>query len=166
MFPRRPRSYSRWAGAGLVLLAAIAAGLAWNQSPQTAGTADAPGTQLAEKSLVPAKPQPRPEGAAERQVQTGPRVPERPPRERTDRPGDDNPEIGQWRRQSAQEFRGADTDGDGYLSRDEARHFPYIAKEFERVDADGDGRVSLQEFIGLRRWQAQQRVQKPGDSVP
>jgi hypothetical protein len=160
MFRRRLRSYSRWAGAGLVLLAAIAAWLAWNQSRQPAGTAESPATQLAEKSRVPPKPQAGSGGAAERQVQTGARVPERPPRERTDRPGDDKPEIEQWRRQSAREFRGADTDGDGYLSRDEARHFSHIATEFERADADGDGRVSLEEFMGLRRWQAQQQMQK------
>jgi Ca2+-binding EF-hand superfamily protein len=43
-------------------------------------------------------------------------------------------------------FRRADTDGDGALSRGEARAgLPRLARKFERVDADGDGRLSLEE---------------------
>ncbi|HEY6864234.1 MAG TPA: EF-hand domain-containing protein [Burkholderiales bacterium] len=43
-------------------------------------------------------------------------------------------------------FRRADADGDGALSRDEARRgLPRLARKFERVDADGDGRITIEE---------------------
>jgi hypothetical protein len=56
-----------------------------------------------------------------------------------------------------QEFRANDADGNGFLSRDEVRRFPFVAKEFGRVDTDGDGRISPQEFVHLRRLQAQKK---------
>ncbi len=46
----------------------------------------------------------------------------------------------------AQRFAKADTDGDGYLSRDEAKkEFPFLAKHFDHFDTDGDSRWSLAE---------------------
>ena len=46
----------------------------------------------------------------------------------------------------AQRFAKADTNGDGYLSRDEAKKgFPFLAMHFDRFDTDGDGRWSLAE---------------------
>ena len=40
-----------------------------------------------------------------------------------------------FRQAADQEFRGADSNGDGFLSQDEMRtRFPYLAKEFQRVD--------------------------------
>jgi len=80
-----------------------------------------------------------------------------------DRPGEegsDDPARRQW----TQEFRVADTDGDGFLSQAEARRFPLIFKEFQRVDGDGDGRISLKEFILARR-SAKQRTQNSGSAV-
>jgi hypothetical protein len=54
----------------------------------------------------------------------------------------------------AQEFRGADRNGDGYLAPAEVEgRFPFIAREFARVDRDGDRRISLDEFAELRRQQ-------------
>ena len=81
-------------------------------------------------------------------------------RERDDRPPPDDPaqKIQQF---AAQEFRSADANGDGYLDRNEAARFPFIMKEFQRVDAYGDGRISLQEFIRMRMWQAEQKFRKP-----
>ena len=59
------------------------------------------------------------------------------------------------------EFRGADRDGDGYLSRSEvAGRFPALERGFDRADTDRDGRISPQEFMRLRRFRAQQHLQK------
>ncbi len=57
------------------------------------------------------------------------------------------------------EFRAADVDGDGYLSRDEVRgRFPFIEQNFQNVDTDRDGRISPDELSQLRR---KQRSMKP-----
>ena len=58
------------------------------------------------------------------------------------------------------EFRIADANGDGYLSPDEARRFPVLAKNFQRVDANGDGRISMQEFVQARRAILERRQQR------
>jgi Ca2+-binding EF-hand superfamily protein len=59
------------------------------------------------------------------------------------------------------QFRAADENGDGFLSREEAeRHFRFVAREFDRVDSDGDGRISLEEFRRLRRLQLERRLRK------
>jgi hypothetical protein len=82
---------------------------------------------------------------------------ERPPRERVERPGSDDAATEQLRLRALREFREADTDGDGFLSPDEARRFPFVTKEFGRVDTDGDGRISSQEFMRLRRMQSEKK---------
>jgi serine/threonine protein kinase len=59
------------------------------------------------------------------------------------------------------EFRGADANGDGFLSPDEVRgRFPLLAREYGRVDASGDGRISVQEFAQFRRLQLERRAAK------
>ncbi len=87
----------------------------------------------------------------------GPR--ERPSRDREARPADISPEQAQRLRRAVEaDFRAADTNSDGYLSRDEAaRRFPFAAREFERVDTDRDGRISPQEFWQMRRAQIERR---------
>jgi hypothetical protein len=35
-----------------------------------------------------------------------------------------------------------------------------MEREYGRVDGDGDGRISPEEFLRLRRFQAQQRLKK------
>ena len=61
---------------------------------------------------------------------------------------------------SEADFRAADANGDGLLTRAEvARRFPVVAREFDRVDRNGDGRVSLQEFIDARRAIFERRAQ-------
>ena len=156
----KPRSAWRWAAIGLVLTVVIAWLAAWNtaRSPETrapATPAESPGRPVQMPLDHPregTKPPPVP-GAA---VSTTPR--ERPPRERMERPGSDDVDLERLRRDALQEFRAADANGDGFLSLDEARRFPFVAKEFGRVDADGDGRISQEEFLRLRRMQAQQRM--------
>jgi Ca2+-binding EF-hand superfamily protein len=59
------------------------------------------------------------------------------------------------------QFRSADTDGDGYLSRREVRaRFPYMARVFERVDTDGDGRISFDEFLKFRAEQLERKAER------
>ena len=139
--PRRNqrRSGRRWLALAVVVvvLAVLALG-AWNKR------------RAAREERLPA--------AMERQPLPGATVgPERPSRDRPDRPG---VELEARRQQARREFQVADGNGDGYLSREEvAGHFPLIAREFERVDADRDGRISPQEFFRLRRFQARQHPQ-------
>ena len=74
---------------------------------------------------------------------------ERPPREREERPGAG--ELDDPRRRAEAEFRLADGNGDGQLSRDEVAGKPLLAKEFHRIDANGDGHISPQEFMNFRK---------------
>lgn len=139
---RRPRRPSRWRwaflAAGALVLVLVAA--AWHKKREIApplGLPPAVGPQ------TPVKPA---------------HAPDRPSRDRPERPDD---EREAFRELVQREFRSADRDGDGYLSRSEvAGRFPAIEREYARVDTDGDGRISPQEFMRLRRFQARQHLQK------
>lgn len=43
-------------------------------------------------------------------------------------------------------FADLDTDGDGFLSRQETQRVPELADIFETADADGNGRLSVAEY--------------------
>lgn len=45
----------------------------------------------------------------------------------------------------------ADTNGDGMLSREEAKASPHIAKHFDEIDADKNGQVSEQEVADFMK---------------
>ena len=64
------------------------------------------------------------------------------------------------RRGLAEAFRGADRDGNGFLTADEVRgKFPFIEQNFSQVDTDRDGRISAGELLQLRK--KQQRMKSP-----
>jgi Ca2+-binding EF-hand superfamily protein len=43
-------------------------------------------------------------------------------------------------------FKAADTNGDGMISRDEAKALPRIAKHFDEIDANHDGQITADEL--------------------
>jgi serine/threonine protein kinase len=165
--PAKPRrSLWRWVAVGIAAFVAFAVVGVWNKQRSAEKLAQAPAARTPAPPTQAAAPKPRPRPAPVTAEQPPAKVadaaPARPPRERTDRPGDEQrAEVEELRRKTEREFRSADRDGDGYLSRDEVRgRFPFVEREFQRVDTDGDGRISGPEFFRMRRWQAQQRLQK------
>jgi len=56
----------------------------------------------------------------------------------------------------AERLKAADTNGDGMISRDEAKVLPMIAKHFDQIDANHDGQVTMDE---LRAFHEQQRAE-------
>ncbi len=186
--PRRsvapPRPKRRWVGITLAALAVLAMATVWNKQRQARSPEPPP--QVAQPAIIvppepaveqtPApKPQPRvrvqsvPPAAGARAdrapVRDAVALPpiiaddrERPSRDREPRPGD----AERVRTAAVAEFRAADRDGDGYLSRDEVRgRFPAIERLFDRADADGDGRISTREFTRMRGQQAQTMRGRP-----
>ncbi len=47
---------------------------------------------------------------------------------------------------AAQRFKQADTNGDGMISREEAKALPRLAKHFDEIDANHDGQISADEM--------------------
>lgn len=65
-------------------------------------------------------------------------------------------------RDAEAQFKSADANQDGFLTRDELSRFPFIAREFQRIDSDRDGRLSPAEFLRARRAQAERLLKKGG----
>ncbi len=74
------------------------------------------------------------------------------------------------RERARQRFRAADTDGNGFLSREEfARMRPNAADHFDEIDQDHDGELSEQEvarFFRQRMRQQHQRARQMGSQMP
>ena len=155
--PEKSGSGWRWVGIATVLVVAVLAFSAWNKQRSAQ-------TLAPEASPAPEAEAPKPRPAASEQASADPQgaTRARPERERTDRPGDtQQTALEEFRKKIAREFKSADGNGDGYLSRAEIRgRFPFIEREFARADVDGDGRISLEEFSRMRRIQAEQRPKK------
>ena len=67
------------------------------------------------------------------------------------------PEGGERHRGAAMErLKQADTDGNGLISRDEAKSLPRLAKHFDEIDANHDGQLSQDE---LRAFHQQMHAQ-------
>jgi Ca2+-binding EF-hand superfamily protein len=62
----------------------------------------------------------------------------------------------------AARFKQADTNGDGMLSRDEAKSLPSIAKHFDEIDTNHDGQVTADE---IRAYHAKMRAQRQSASL-
>jgi len=58
---------------------------------------------------------------------------------------------------AAARFKQADANGDGMLSRDEAKSLPMVSRHFDEIDANHDGQVTADE---LRAWHARAREQR------
>jgi protein kinase-like protein/EF hand domain-containing protein len=147
--PKRGSGW-RWVGIAAVLAAAVVVIGSWSKQRAARTVEQGPVAAPASEEKW-RKPAPAPADSRER-----------PERERMDRPASVQPPgLEENRRRVLQEFRSADRDDDGYLSRDEVRgRFPFVEREFGRVDADGDGRISPDEFWRLRQMQAQQKFRK------
>lgn len=157
--PEKSGSGWRWVGIAAVLLVAVVAVSAWNK--QRSAPTVAPGDLPAPEAKAP-KPRSQPAAGEQPSADQQETSRARPERERADRPGgEQRPGLEDFRRKVEQDFRSADRNGDGYLSRDEVQsRFPLMERQFERVDADGDGRISPEEFWRMRRFQAQQKFKK------
>lgn len=172
--PLQPRSDPgagwRHLGLGVLLVLALLVGIDWHRrnaqpAPQSAAVTPLPPPPQMFKEPPPApaaETAPAVEAAAPRAaeaLQSREVTPDADPRERPPRP-----ELvpDRARDSGSAEFRGADRDGDGYLSPAEVEgRFPFIAREFSRVDRDGDRRISPEEFGALRRMQQEGRRQLP-----
>jgi hypothetical protein len=49
-------------------------------------------------------------------------------------------------RDAAPEWTDADSNRDGYLTKDELVSYPAIGQDFEKIDADGDNKITAAEY--------------------
>ncbi|HEX4333073.1 MAG TPA: EF-hand domain-containing protein [Usitatibacter sp.] len=57
-------------------------------------------------------------------------------------------------------FKQADTNGDGMISRDEAKALPMIAKHFDEIDANHDGQITADELRAYQHAAREARKEK------
>lgn len=70
--------------------------------------------------------------------------------------------VRQQREKSARRFKRADKDGNGALSKEEAKALPGIYAHFDAMDANRDGQLTPQEIGAYVRERAKRRRQAPG----
>jgi Ca2+-binding EF-hand superfamily protein len=54
--------------------------------------------------------------------------------------------TGERKQQLEEQFKKADKDNDGTLTKEEAKAMPHVAKHFKEIDTDKDGTVSMDEI--------------------
>ena len=59
---------------------------------------------------------------------------------------DSTDKTGVKKHQLEEQFKKADKDNDGTLTKEEAKAMPYVAKHFKEIDTDKDGTVSMDEI--------------------
>lgn len=150
----------------LLLVAAAALGLwhrhrsAQERALQAERTTPSPAASAPTRTLRAAEPPATSPAAASVPQATLP--PGAEPRNAQELPQLSDERVERLRREAQREFRSADTDGDGTLSRREVKaRFPFLAREFDRIDTDGDGRISFEEFLAVRRAQLQRKLERP-----
>lgn len=60
-------------------------------------------------------------------------------------------------------FRQADKDGNGMLSREEAKAFPNLEKHFDEIDTNKDGQISREEMRAFKKSRKQARRHKAAE---
>ena len=70
----------------------------------------------------------------------------------------DAPQRGQRMAELQKRFAAADTNGDGRLTKEEARKMPMVAKHFDEIDTGHNGSVSMADITAYLR--ARRRAQK------
>jgi len=174
-----PRAGWRHLGLGILLILALLAGLDWHKrnplevnkpqpAPPPAGIKEPAGDDASSVNSPVMAPAP----ASSAEEANTPRLPDPQTvkafapgiesRERLPRPEPAIPIPDRARERVSEEFRGADRNGDGYLSATEVEgRFPGVSRDFQAIDRDGDRRLSLDEFITYRRLQFESRRVQP-----
>ncbi len=130
-----------WIAAGVVVVLLVAVGLSLRHRNKLAAQTGVPAPMAAPAASTAAPP-------VETTAPTPAPTPAPVEAAQSTAPLSTEPANDSDTKKIAQRFANADTNGDGYLSRDEAkREFPFLAKHFDHFDTDGDGRWSLAEVI-------------------
>ena len=170
--PEASKPGSPWLRAVALLLIAAAALGFWNRHragrERAALQAAAPPVAAPRPQSTPAAPPPLEaapsspsDGATVSPPQEAPQSDRAQSVQAAPSPSPEEQRLQRLRREARAQFRSADTNGDGYLSRRETRaRFPYMARIFDRVDTNGDGRISFDEFLAFRRLQVERKLER------
>jgi hypothetical protein len=59
--------------------------------------------------------------------------------------------TGNSSKETAPEWSQADTNRDGFLTKNELVSYPTLGQDFDKIDANGDNRISQDEYIAWRK---------------